>query len=558
MTSVVGLSGLLSDISTVGNYKKAQNLDCSSRSATTDTTGSSSTATNNEKGKGKNDTPPLRRMKSTGEKKGCNPPMRRSKSTGDRQRASTGTGGGDTDADIAVDASSKGTKNDNEHGKVAGNNEPELNSSVAFYDVFDYSLSNVVLSDGPLHVHPKTNKGGEKKSHTSKGKGAKLESVDEDNDTAKDSSVNSKKSEPPKDRKNNNEETGQATNKKESDFNDTLTSTYDVFDFSISTMAPDIVAEEASRRSSRRTSMGGTGAAAAARTGRFSKEAQKAARERISRANSQHKQQQQRQRPGLVRSNSIGSTRDLVNTKMVPEAEAKGTQPGKTLRNNSNGMNPMKSPLGSSSQRRRSAGRRGTMSNRQRPTLVRSNSIGSVRDLTRPQQQTDRNNSTEMENCSKNSDAMKSPLSSSSSHHRRSVRGPRSGRRQSLAHVNAASKQMVEQAVELKDEQQDQNARTVQKWTELSKEFSAATSSLETTVRRAHPSIKVKLITSQGAETEVSAASTVAEQDEPNKGKKQDTSSLQTLSQEMATLRSKGNLSVFKGIKNKLKLTQSK
>ena len=646
MASLQGLSGLLSEISTVADYKKNMISDDSKsrRSSATETTGNSSMGSGNsaiatapivKKGVHKTASisgssgAPIRRMKSLGGKEsatstsattnkaGQNPPIRRSKSTADAALFSARKGpkpepkakitpGG---AVVAIGGSI--------HIASKQQQGTGLDSSAAIYDVFDYSLSDVELSEGPTSDLPKSKeekkkpkrrmKGtGNTKSRGERGTSSKLESVDEEKgekfDRTKESPSMKKRTSGLKKVDSKNEATD--ATKKGGDFNDTLTSAYDVFDFSLSTVNPEIVAEESTRRrSDRRASLGAaTGATETARTGHLSKEAQKAARERVSRASIQMKNQQQqenpRQRPGLKRSNSIGSTRELLIKKANPIAEENGPQ--QAIRKG--GMNSLESPLGSSSHRRRgSSRRRGSMSNRtrQRPTLARSNSFGSVRDLTGGKHQAmDNSSSRNHHHHHNNNNAMKSPLQNRSTrgprtsgrqsltrvnateeeetvdngcsrnHHHtqnhntmksplnnRSTRGPRTTRRQSLAHNNAANKQMIEMAVEHKNGEKDQNARTAQKWANVKSEFGAVANSLETSMQRALPSVKLSTSLTSG-----SAAVAGTDDGKPSKVENNNTGpSLQTFAQEMASLRNKvSGLSGLGSKKEKFRRSQSK
>lgn len=556
---------------------------------------------------------PIRRMKSLGGKEsatstsassnkaGNNPPIRRCKSTADAALFSARKGP-KPEPKAKITAGGAATAG-NSHTAGKQQQGSGLDSSAALYDVFDYSLSTVELSEGPNSDLPKSKQEKKKPKHRMKGAGnanqrgergalSKLESVDEENgdklDRTKDSRSMKKRTSGLK-RVNSKNEAAAAA-KTEGDFNDTLTSTYDVFDFSLSTVSPEIVAEESTRRKSgRRASLGAaTGATETARTGRVSKKAQKATRERISRASIQMKNQQQQQRPGLKRSNSIGSTRELLIEKANPVSE---NGPQRATRKS--GMNSLGSPLGSSSRRRRSSSRRRRStrnSTRQRPTLARSNSFGSVLDLTGGRHQTMDGSSSR----NHHHNALKSPLDSrstrgprtsrrqslghvdaaktgestnsdSSRNHQhttvksplnnRSTRGSRTTRRQSLAHVNAANKQMIEMAVEHKNGEKDHNARTAQKWANVKSEFGAVANSLETSMQRARPSVKLSTSLTSG-----SAAVAGGEDGEPSKVKNKNTGpSLQTFSQEMASLRNKvTGLSGLGSKKEKFRRSQSK
>jgi len=152
------------------------------------------------------------------------------------------------------------------------------NNSTAIYDVFDYSMSEIDLSEGPIK---------RKKSSSRVSVARKLDRL-----------------------------------KEQEDDDDSISETYNVFDFSLSTVDPKLIDEPTPRkRVSRKASIGKLSedqvAAARARTRRAGSHAKQTLKDK-------QQQQKPRQRPGMVRRNSFGSMRDLGEKKSDNKPKSPG------------------------------------------------------------------------------------------------------------------------------------------------------------------------------------------------------------------------------------------
>jgi len=565
-----GLSDILKEISpAVASYKTTKNLDNSSTTDITDTTSSTlgssrsnavATPIAAKETKKHSKGAPFRRTAS----KPGHQPIRRVRSN-----------------EVHVNAKKGGVAEEN-----------PLNSSVAFYDDFDYSMSEVQLSGGGKVATTVGHKDkGQHRKKMGRGTGgcshhhSKLESVGEST-AMKDSSVRGNHMR----RKDAETSAAAVTHRRSSSFNDTFPSVYDEFDFSLSSVTPSIAAEEKSRRGASRTSLRGSGrykkdssevptqkevissfndtipslydtfdfslssvtpslaeeekrrrsarrsslggtmtdgscVTPSNRNARIPREAQKSARARMRQESNNMKLKTPRcKRPGLVRRNSIGSSRDLVSdrnnkpdTDFEMERTGKMSTP-KTMRSIRNRDAGIMSPLDSSSQRRQRGSRRATLatpSTGRRPTVKRSNSIGSTKKQeestpftpamkgslassgrnrqtptpsTRHRPALKRSNSIGSTRDLKKVEERSSHPMGNSSRNQGSVRRW-TARRQSLAGANATNKQLVEVAVDFANEKEDKKVRTMQKAAVLKKTFAAAATGLESSIRRSRTSL---------------------------------------------------------------------